>query len=159
MSGSINLPGIFLSLAAVAGWSFMSVMTRKVTQKYDPLTVTRAAIGIAAVCNLPVGISQLLLERNTVTVDISTILGMLYMGIFCTGGAYILWNRSLSVLEAGTCSAFYPIQPLVSTFLGIIFLKEMVEISFYLGAAFIIAGVLISLMPSRKMPCHICTQK
>ena len=158
MGGSINLLGMFLSLAAVAGWSFMSVMTRKVAQKYDSLTVTRAALGIAAVCNLPVGIGQLLLERNTVTVDLSTILGIFYMGIFCTGVAYILWNRSLSMLEAGTCSAFYPIQPLVSTFLGIIFLKETVGISFYIGAVFIVAGVLISLLPWRNMLYHIRTK-
>lgn len=40
------------------------------------------------------------------------------MGIVCTAFTNILWNRSLSMLPANTCSAFYPIQTLTSSFFG-----------------------------------------
>lgn len=144
-----NLWGIALSLFAVIGWSFMSVITRKITLKYDSLQITRMAIGIAAICNLPLGLGQLIAERRNVSLDIWCIMSLLYMGIFCTGFAYILWNKSLSMLEAGTCSAFYPIQPLVSTIFGVIFLHEVVGITFIIGAILIIAGVLVSLLLSK----------
>lgn len=71
------------------------------------------------------------------------------MGIICTGIAYYLWNKSLGMIEAGTCSAFYPIQPLVSTVLGVIILKEQVGFQFFLGAAFIVFGVLLNLRGGR----------
>ncbi len=143
-NASVNMPGILLSLAAVAGWSVMSVMTRKAVQKYDPLLVTKRGILIALVCNIPVSLTELASGDTVATLDASSLVGLLYMGICCTGMAYALWNESLSMLEAGTCSAFYPIQPLVSTLLGILFLHEQITLSFVLGAMLILSGVLVS---------------
>lgn len=146
----VNWPGVLLSLFAVAGWSFVSVMAKKTTLKYDALQITRKAIGIAAVCNLPAGAAQLFRERRTVSLDLACIVGLIYMGVFCTGMAYILWNKSLSLLEAGTCSAFYPIQPLVSTIFGVLFLHETVGLRFFAGAFLIVAGVLTSLLWNKE---------
>jgi Permeases of the drug/metabolite transporter (DMT) superfamily len=145
VGGNISLAGIFLSLFAVIGWSCISVLTKSITQKYDALTFTRAAIGVAFVCNLPIGIGQLVVKRNVVSIDVKGVLGLLYMGIFCTGIAYICWNKSLSMLDIGTCSAFYPLQPLASMILGVIFLHEKVGISLLIGAVFIVTGMLLSI--------------
>lgn len=142
---NFSLTGILLSLFAVFGWSCISVLTRSITQKYDTITFTRAAIGVAVACNLPIGLGQLVVERDSVTIDVWGVLGLLYMGIFCTGVAYICWNKSLSILEMGTCSAFYPLQPLASMVLGAIFLNEKVGISLLVGAAFIVTGMLLSI--------------
>lgn len=140
--------GIFLSLFSVLLWSAVSVMMRKVTQRYDSLQITRYGIGIAAVCYLPVCLAELSMGES-VSFDLSCVLALLYMGVICTGVAYLLWNKSLSMLEAGTCSAFYPIQPMVSTLLGIILLGEKVQWMFWLGAGLIISGVLTSLAGGR----------
>lgn len=144
--------GILLSLFSVLLWSAVSVMTRKVTQKYDPLQVTKYGAGVAALCYLPVCIWEIAGGGGIqpAAVDIPCVLSLLYMGIVCTGVAYLLWNKSLAVLEAGTCSSFYPIQPLVATLLGILFLGEQVGLSFAAGAVLIVAGVLVSLMPGRR---------
>lgn len=140
--------GIILSIFSVILWSVVSVFTRKITQKYDSLQVTRYGTGIATICYFPVCVLELL-AGETVRIDGSCIISLLYMGIICTGAAYFLWNKSLSTLEAGTCSAFYPIQPLVSTVFGIILLHEKVDTSFFIGAIFIVAGVFINLKGSR----------
>ena len=58
----------------------------------------------------------------------------------------MLWNKSLSELPANTCSAFYPIQTLTSSLLGILVFHEVLTVSFAAGTLFIIAGVLISLL-------------
>ena len=46
--GNINIPGIILSLVSVLLWSFVSVLTRQGLAKYNPLIITRDAIGTAA---------------------------------------------------------------------------------------------------------------
>lgn len=147
-----SLAGILLSLFSVLLWSAVSVITRRVTQKYDPLQITKYGAGAAALCYLPVCIWEITAGGGlqNISADIPCVLSLLYMGIVCTGVAYLLWNKSLAVLEAGTCSAFYPIQPLVATLLGILFLGERVELSFAAGAVLIVAGVLISLRPGRS---------
>ena len=128
-------------------------MTRKITQRYDPLHISRLACGIAAICYLPAAIIESSAGQvqvfNILTHDVSCTLSLLYMGVICTGVAYTLWNKSLSVLNANVCSAFYPIQPAVSTLLGILLLGETLSIQFLIGSVLIICGVLISLSQKR----------
>ena len=144
-----GLAGIVLSLFSVVVWSFISVLARKVTMQYNPLYITRLACGIAAVCYLPIAAFEAFTVQNSVASillhDSSCLFSLLYMGIICTGIAYFLWNKSLSVLDAGTCSAFYPIQPMISTLLGVFLLGEQITWNFGLGALLIVSGVLISL--------------
>lgn len=151
--GSAHPAGIAFSLFSVLTWSIISVMVRRVTRKYDALTVTWLAMGIAMVCNLPAGTGQILASKGTFSPDVPCVLGLFYMGIFCTGISYILWNKSLSMLEAGTCSAFYPIQPLTSLLLGCVFMGETITPVYAAGAFLIIFGVLVSLLhfPTKKV--------
>lgn len=143
------LPGILLSLFSVITWSFVSVLVRKVTAQYDALYITRLGFGVAAVCYLPVAIGELIMTKtNVISVlsqNPSCLLALIYMALMCTGIAHLLWNKSLAILDVSVCSAFYPIQPMVSTLLGVLLLGEQVTWIFGLGALLIVAGVLISL--------------
>lgn len=139
-----NTKGILITLFSVVCWSFVSVWMRRVTQKYDSLQITWYGTGIAAVCYLPVCLWELS-HGEAVQPDISCLFALVYMGAFCSGIGYYLWNKSLSVLEAGTCSAFYPVQPLVTTTLGICLLHEVIGPSFWIGAVLIVGGIFINL--------------
>lgn len=141
--------GILLSLFAVLFWSGISVLTRKVTQKYNSMTITKVSVGIAALCYLPVCITENATGAS-IHFDVSCVLALIYMGAICTGAAYAFWNRSLSRLEAGTCSVFYPVQTLVSSILGILLLNEKSRLSFWIGTALIISGILTTLIKRRR---------
>lgn len=143
--------GIALSLFAVVGWSFMSVTTRKIGHKYDTIIITRNAIGIAAFFNLFAAACEILITHQTVKIDITVILSLLYIGLICTALTNVLWNKSLILLPANICSEFYPVQTLVSSVLGIFLLKETLKITFVFGSALIIAGILISLLMNKKV--------
>lgn len=146
---SINKIGIVFSLFAVLLWSAISVLMRKITQKYDSMQVTRYGIGIAALCYFPVSLYEAL-SGGQFQLDIPCVLSLLYMGAVCTGIAYYLWNKSLSILEAGTCSAFYPVQPLVSAGLGILLLNEQIGTAFWIGSVFIAVGIYLNLTGAYK---------
>lgn len=142
--GAKSPAGIGLSLFSVLFWSLVSVLMRRVTQKYDAISVTRYGVGIAALCYLPVCLWEIT-ETGGIHLDGPAILSLLYMGVICTGGAYYLWNKSLSLLDASTCSAFYPVQPLVSAGLGMLFLGEKTGMGFWIGALLIVAGIFVNL--------------
>lgn len=148
-SAGSSLTGILLSLLAVVTWSAVSILVRKMTQKYPSLLITQYGIGVAIVFYLPLSIYEIA-SGQSITVDPAGVFGLLYMGILCTGAAYLLWNKSLEKLPAGVCSAFYPIQPFVSTLCGVLFLKEQVTASFLIGSAFIVIGVWLSLVSFRR---------
>lgn len=142
----INITGIVLSLLSVIGWSFVSVITRRGLSKYQPLMVTRYAIGVAAICNLVLCIIENIYRQEPVHFSAGSIAGLLYMGICCTAVAYILWNKGLAALPASNCSAFYPLQPLTSTVLGCLILHEEITLWFVIGALCIVCGILICLL-------------
>lgn len=143
-SVDVSISGVQFSVFSVLLWSLVAVYTRKVTQKYESLPITRIATGIAAICYSPLCLAEIV--NAPVQFNSASLLGLLYIGVICTGAAYFLWNKCLGIIEAGTCSAFYPIQPLIAAIFGGIFLKEVIGVHFFIGAFFIITGVLLNLL-------------
>lgn len=141
--------GILISVFAVISWSLISVIVRRVTQKYDPIQITTYAIIVAAVCTLPFSIGEFIITPN-IQFNWTVILSLIYIGVVCTALAHFLWNKSLSMIEAGACSLFYPVQPMVAVFLGWMFLGESINISFVIGAILIIGGVVFSVIGKKE---------
>lgn len=145
-SGSGHALGILLSVISVILWSLMTVIVRKITQKYNPIQITTYAIIIAAICSLPASIYELIVIPNIELLNPTVIISLLYIGLVCTALSHVLWNKSLSMIEAGSCSLFYPLQPMVSVLLGWLLLGEEITIRFALGAILIIGGILFSVV-------------
>ena len=155
--GSDMMTGIILSLISVLLWSYVSIIIRKIGHLYHPLIITAWSMGVALVFTIPASAVELM--HTPAVWDTGVVLSLIYMAIMCTCVAHLLWNESLSLIEAGTCSAFYPVQPLTATILGIIFLGEAVSISFWIGTALILVGVMLCLIHFSKAPVdfrHFC---
>ncbi|MEA4847513.1 MAG: EamA family transporter, partial [Clostridiaceae bacterium] len=148
VDGSGKLLGILASVFSIILWSLVSVIVRRITQKYDSFQITVYGILIGAACTLPISVYELLTVPD-IRFDWKVILSLAYMGLVCTALAHVLWNKSLSMIEAGTCSLFYPLQPMVAVLLGWLFLEEKININFIIGAIFIIGGVVISLVEAQ----------
>lgn len=113
--------------------------SRRVSSRYDPMQIALMAI----CCALPLTGAWSLIELQSAACSFSaqSVLAVLYMGIFGTAVTHSLWNYSLRVMDASFCSMFYPMQPLVSAILGVLFLHETVTPSFILGALMICGGI------------------
>lgn len=151
----INGLGIALSVVSVVIWSLVSVLMRKVMVKYEPVQITCYSVGIACICYLPFSVWEYQ-DAESIIWSGSTLVLLLYMGVICTGVGYLLWNKSLSILSPSTCSIFYPLQPVISTMLSILILKETISLSFFAGSLFITAGIFINLYERKgKVRRHV----
>jgi drug/metabolite transporter (DMT)-like permease len=150
LKGNGQVLGTVFSILSVISWSFVSVIVKKVTQKYTAIQVTTYCMFVVTACTLPCSAYELVTTHN-VQFHCTAIVSLLYMGLVCTALAYILWNKSLSMIEAGTCSLFYPVQPMVSVLLGCMFLGEKIDIKFIFGAILIIGGVLFSILEKNEV--------
>lgn len=148
-SGSAQIIGILLTVLSMLTWSVSSVYIKKMTEKYPPIFVTTCAIALSLLLHLPSAAIDIVREGG-LRLTTSAVLSLLYMGLLTTGLAQYLWSKSLSMLEAGVCSLFYPLQPVFSAILGVIFLKEQLGTSFYIGAAFILSNVLLNCLWSER---------
>ena len=79
----------------------------------------------------------------------TNLLCVLYLGSLATALPNFLWNKGLSLIEASTCSLFYPIQPLVAAAMGALLLGERLDLGFAIGAALIVGGIVYAVLSER----------
>ena len=138
-SMEINMMGVLCSIGSVILWSAASVSIRKISGYYDP--VQTALYGMAAV------IENMFVTRSHPTAV--AIGACLFVAVFGTAVAHTCWNKALQLLNASTCSMFYPLQPLVSAVMGVLLLHEVITPSFVVGAVLICAGVVVTFLPTK----------
>jgi drug/metabolite transporter (DMT)-like permease len=66
---------------------------------------------------------------------------VVFLGIFCSGAAYVFWYDALSVLPASQAGAFLYVEPLVAVAVAAALLGEPVTFAVLAGGAAILFGV------------------
>jgi drug/metabolite transporter (DMT)-like permease len=141
--------GSVILVGAAITWALLSVYVKVASQRFSTLVITTYAILFGLLFTTPVMIWEL--QRNEVYYnDIYIILGVVYVGIVSTAGAFFLWNKGMDLMEAGIGSLFFFFQPLVGSFLGWLLLNETLDVNFFIGGMLIVAGVVI--VAIRKKP-------
>lgn len=149
-SGNISPAGVLASLGSVTFWSLASVFIRRISVEYDPVQISLYGMVLAFLCSVPAAGIELAIKPCSITP--AAIASCLYLGIAGTAIAHTFWNKSIKILNASTCSMWYPLQPLVSALLGIVLLGEALTPQFLTGGILICAGILITVAvkPERK---------
>jgi drug/metabolite transporter (DMT)-like permease len=140
--------GVLFSFASMAAWSLTSVLVRLCCQKYDSVTVTLYGMSVGMIFALPTAILEARLSAafNIADVTLPVAMWTVYIGIVCTAGGLLLWNKALELTDAATCSLFYPLQPLTSAVLGVLFLKEVLNLNFIVGSVLIVGGIIFAVL-------------
>ena len=142
--------GALISFGAVVCWSLGSVIVRLISEKYDPLVITVWAMLIGCVFALPVCLIQIQFTPvKYASIDGMFIFSFIFICLISTAISFLLWNKALGLVNAATCSLFYPIQPLVSAILGIVLLNETITVNFVIGGALIVFGILFSVLSKK----------
>ena len=148
VGGTVDFLGALLMLMSVFLWSSASIIIRKLRGAYDPMQVAMMSMLVALPFTL--GWAGMELRTQACVFTVSSVLAVLFMGIVGTAVAHSLWNYSLSKMDASFCSMFYPLQPLVASTLGVIFLGERITANFLIGAAIICCGIVAAVLSGKK---------
>ena len=142
LSPDLLLGNALLAVAAIT-WALYSVLAKRAARRHSVLTVTTyaAVFGLLATALLaPVELSIVGLPSS---IPPLVILGILYIGVVSTAGAFYLWNKALALLDASSAAVFFFAQPVVGSLLGWLVLGETLGPAFFLGGALIVAGVAV----------------
>lgn len=155
--GTWALFGNLALIGAAITWALLSVLARKYSASLSPLVITTGAVFWAGIMTTPI----MILEWRFLPVsglDNPLLWGaVLYLGIVATAGAFYFWNKGLSLVEAGTGSVFFFLQPVVGALLGWLILGEQLTTSFFVGGGVILLAVLIASIPSPLSKKEICS--
>lgn len=150
-------PGDIIVFFATTLWGFYSVMAKRMMQQISPFALTAITTAIGVLFLLPAAF----IELSWNPVDLfcrEVLLAFLYLGIFPSFVAFLIWNRSILIFGPGRATLVYNTLPLFTVMLSVIFLGETLMPYQAVGGMVIIAGVIIGTtdptptQPSRTLP-------
>lgn len=140
--------GVILILCSAMSFAFYTVLGKKIiNDSIDSLIVTTFSFLIGSVTLIPI---QIILKSPLIPNVEHIVPHLLYMSIFVTGIAYVLYFEGLSRLEAGAGSMLYFAKPAIASVLAVLILKERLSFNLFLGIIIIAIGILISQLNIRK---------
>ena len=140
LSGQIGTTGDLLVLISAANWAVFSVLSRKALRVHPATQMMLFVMGFgwlfATVWLISVNhlseIAQLSLRGWG---------SLLFLGVVCTGFAYVFWYDALKELNASQVGSFLYLEPLVTVVVAAMLLDESLYLAALLGGALIVAGV------------------
>jgi DME family drug/metabolite transporter len=145
--GTVDLSGIALAVTAGVGYAASTVLSKRLlVAGEEPEGVMAAGFGGAAVLLVPV-----LLVAGPGFLGDPAGLGMaLYLGAIPTALAYVLFSRGLRSLSSGETATLVLAEPLTAALLGIVALGEQPSLTAGIGAALVLAGLVVLAAGGRR---------
>lgn len=135
---SVSL-GIIFSMMASVSFALFTVLAKKNIHKYGAVVFNCISFFVGAIVLLIVGL--LLKVDLSFSPNIKNISALLYLGLFVTGFAYILYSKGLQKIDASLSSMFFLLKPVFASFLAVIILKESFSVWQGIGLFLILTGL------------------
>ena len=139
-AGKLATPGDLLILISAPNWAVFSVLSRRGLQTHPAARMMFFVMGfgwlfITALFLAGPGLSEI----HQLGRDGWLAIG--FLGVACSGVAYIFWYDALQALPASQVGAFLYLEPLVTTLLAASLLNESLTWATLAGGAVILLGV------------------
>jgi drug/metabolite transporter (DMT)-like permease len=141
---SPSLLGDAITMTGSLGFAMYAVLGKRVAGEYDALTMTAFNHFAGALIVLPLALHQAWMlgaAGNWRAVPWQGWTAILYMALFGSAVAYVLYYWLLRYLEASQLSAFTYLLPVLASILGILALGEQGSWRQVLGGALALGGV------------------
>jgi len=138
--GEFGAPGDVLILISAVNWAVFSTLSRRGLKSYPASLMMFYVMSFGWVFTSFLFIpSEGLSEIPRLTVN--GWIAILFLGIFCSGLAYIAWYDALQALSAAQTGVFLYIEPLVAVVVAFFVLGETITWASLSGGAVILIGV------------------
>jgi drug/metabolite transporter (DMT)-like permease len=138
-----TLLGDLLIFGSGTAFSVFAVLGKKLTLKHGGLTVTTFAFLGGALTLLPV-VFWTGLSFQYGSVSSAGWMSLLYMALFPSAIAYLIFYYALTHIPASRVSTFSYLQPLMATVLGVWLLDDQITSTLVAGGSLVLTGVFLT---------------
>jgi drug/metabolite transporter (DMT)-like permease len=138
-----SLKGILLMFVAVFSAVGYTLIAKKLTENYNPLSIT-AYQGLGIILFIPFFLIMDLPDLDFSAVSSVSIYSVLYLGLFGSGICFILLTFAMREIGAAKANIFGNLIPVVTAILSFYILKEPMPFLKVIGIAVVIVGLLMS---------------
>jgi drug/metabolite transporter (DMT)-like permease len=147
-TGQIGTAGDLLILISAPNWAIFTVLSRRGLETHPAALMMLYVMGFGWL------FTSLLFFGGPGVSEIGQLpwqgwLSLAFLGIACSGLAYVFWYDALQAIPASQVGVFLYLEPLVTTLLAAALLSETLLWSSILGGAIILLGVW---MVNRRLP-------
>jgi drug/metabolite transporter (DMT)-like permease len=147
--GKFGAPGDKLILVSAVNWAVFSVLSRRGLKTYP------ATLMMFHVMLLGWVFTTVLFFMGPGLPEISRLsfngwLGIAFLGIFCSGLAYIAWYDALQALSSAQVGVFLYIEPLIAVVVAFFILDEAITGVSLIGGGIILFGVWLVNRPGQS---------
>jgi drug/metabolite transporter (DMT)-like permease len=148
-SGSSSDPlGILLMFVAVLSAVGYTLMVKRLLDDYNPITVTAYQSLYGLLMFLPLFLFRELPLIEWSAVTKSSLLALLYLGVFGSGVCFILLTVGIRELGAARANIFANLIPVVTAIVSFFLLKEAMPLIKIAGILVVIGGLLLTQVSS-----------
>jgi len=138
--GKFGAPGDILILVSAVNWAVVSVLSRR------GLKTTSSSLFVFYMMLFGWLFASALFVGNGLIVEVPALtfhgwLGITFLGIFCSGLAYIAWYDALQALTTASTGVFLYIEPLIAMVVAFFILNEAITLASLVGGGIILFGV------------------
>jgi len=141
--------GDLLVLGAALSWSVYTVFGRRMTKRRGVLEMTAWTLWAGLPFIMLMGIPDLL-RTDWGAVSAGAWLGIVYAGVFAIAVAYLLWYRGVRAIGQSRTSVYQNLVPVIALAGAWLWLEEMPTPQQLIGAAVILAGVVVARRSPRR---------
>lgn len=132
--------GELLMVCSVFTWGLFSVLSRKALQR----TATDIGMACAQLFGFLFATIPFVIMGGAAELPSISVKGwsnIIFLGLLCSGLAYLLWYDALKALPASEVGVFLYVNPVVAVIISALFLDEPVTASMLFGGLLVFSGV------------------
>lgn len=131
-----------LGIIAAAGGALAMACGTLLTKKWQPpvnaLVLTSWQLSVGGLFLLPLALS---VESLPQSINLTQVLGYLWLGLIGTGLTYVFWLRGVMRMSASAVTGFSLLSPLSATVLGLVVLDQQLSWLQSVGMVLVLTGV------------------
>jgi len=130
-------------VVAMFSWAMYSALLRKKKFELSQISLLQTIISAGLILLLPAYLIEMSLGYR-LNVNLPFVLTLGYVVIFPGLASFIFWIKGISIIGSNRSGIFLHLMPIFSTILAILIFDEKFMIFHFIGAVFIISGIIIS---------------
>jgi drug/metabolite transporter (DMT)-like permease len=140
VGGKIGTSGDFLVLLSAPNWAIFSVLSRSGLKKHSSTLMMFYAMSFGWIFTsvlffLSSGIDQI------ISIPLDGWIAITFLGVLCSGVAYIFWYDALQVLPVAQTGVFLYLEPVITVIVAALILREAILLATLVGGITILVGV------------------
>jgi len=140
MAGRFGTPGDVLVMISAVNWAVFSTLSRPGLKKHPSTLMMFYVMSFGWI------FTSILFFLSPRLIEITSIpwngwMAIMFLGVFCSGIAYIFWYDALKVLPVAQTGAFLYLEPMITVIVAALILREAIVLATLVGGITILIGV------------------